>query len=467
MSSDNGDKNAERVEFIYTGQPESQFPTNITHLIVESSVSEIPERAFTRHHKLVDVKLQEGLEVIGDRSFFSCIKLKKVNFPSTLRDIGRDAFCMTALTSIVVPDSLRRVGFGAFLGCASLISVKLSDGIELIEAVTFFKCDSITSQRIPPSVTKFGDNGSGAFGECLSLLSIEIPKEIKCLGALSYGTTGTFFLCESLVNIALPLSIEDVRSRTFDGCTKLREIFPDHNDLVNALKHRFDELTLHELCYYQSYHSSSDLMEKLRQIMTLDPRAAHEIDDFGMTPFHILALSAAPNIDFFQKLLHVCPRNLLDRKDKWGRTTWNYLYLNDTPFSNALLELAVSTRVQHLGLRRWRSAVQDDILLLHNDHSDKAPERMRRRNMLVLSLAKHEQLESTSLLELVLWKIKIDSSYNAQNNNNRRKRLKLDVPKTSVAALDRENCRMNCGSNIVIPNILAFLGMDYTVIGQT
>ena len=55
--------------------------------------------------------------------------------------------------------------------------------------------------------------------------------------------------------------------------------------------------------------------------------------------------------------------------------------------------------------------------------------------------------DATYLLELALWKSKIDQSM--QNINN-------DQMEDDAADLLREQCRINCGADIIIPNVLSY-----------
>ena len=80
------------VKFHYTGQAQDEIPRNMTHLIIDASVREIPEDAFQDCRVLVDVEIREGLLVIGECAFCNCRSLQFVNFPSTLREIENDSF---------------------------------------------------------------------------------------------------------------------------------------------------------------------------------------------------------------------------------------------------------------------------------------------------------------------------------------------------------------------------------------
>ena len=86
----------------------------------------------------------------------------------------------------------------------------------------------------------------------------------------------------------------------FHDTTDLGEVFPDKDmDTISAaLRHRFDDLPIHKICYYQSYHGTETTMQHLkRQINPLKSSpgqlnvSGKEQDCLGMTPFHILACS--------------------------------------------------------------------------------------------------------------------------------------------------------------------------------
>jgi hypothetical protein len=81
--------------------------------------------------------------------------------------------------------------------------------------------------------------------------------------------------------------------------------------------------------------------------------------------------------------------------------------------------------------------------------------------MLCFALATYERLESVSLLELALWRVKIDSCKAAYDTDNERdgessfKRPRLD--KGHLDGVDRQSCRINSGADVVISNVLLFL----------
>ena len=211
-----------------------------------------------------------------------------------------------------MPSTITEIQDGAFGQCRNLIFPNLPEGLGVIRHGMFFQCQSLTSLRVPSTVAEI-EIERMALQECASLLSVKIPKEIERI------EHRTFRGCIALVNIALPSTINDIEGIVFRGCDKLQQLFPDHDDLLNALKHRFDDLPIHGLCYYHSYHTTAEIMENLQQLQLMkeDATTGERGDAFGMTPFHILTLSAKPNLaHLFQELLDAYPTDLLDRKDK-------------------------------------------------------------------------------------------------------------------------------------------------------
>jgi hypothetical protein len=272
--------------------------------------------------------------------------------------------------------------------------------------------------------------------------------------------------CKSLVNLVIPSEqrfqqLYDDGDGIMEGL-KLRHVASSFTDLVSKLQHRFDDLPVHRLCYHQSYYPLMEAMENLRQSMDADPAAGNKVDAFGMTPFHILASSQTPNLSFFQALMKVYKVDTIRAKDKFGSNPIDYLCMNHIPASATVIQSLLPTifaeRVRWLGLVRWKSDMVDAM-----DEALAVEWASRRREirLLCFKLATYERLESVSLLELALWKVKIDSCKAAYETDHERdgesssKRPRLD--KSHLDGVDRQSCRINSGAYVVISNRLPFL----------
>jgi hypothetical protein len=196
------------------------------------------------------------------------------------------------------------------------------------------------------------------------------------------------------------------------------------------------------------------------------------VDCCGMTPFHILALSQTPNLSLFQALLMVYKVDMIHAKDNFGSTPMDYLCLNHTPDSGmviqSLLQTIVAQRLQWLGLDQWKldiSTAMNDALAVE------WTSRQRKIGLLYFKLATYEWLESMSLLELALWKVKMDGCKVAYDTDHERDEGSSPtwsrLEKLQLDGVHRQNCRINSGADVVISNVLLFLHQvcreDYVV----
>ena len=87
--------------------------------------------------------------------------------PVTRIDPG--AFSGSAITSVVIPDSVVSIGSEAFKGCQQLVQVKLGNRLESIDSDAFNYCSALAPMIIPASVTTMG---SYVFDYCYQLTDI-------------------------------------------------------------------------------------------------------------------------------------------------------------------------------------------------------------------------------------------------------------------------------------------------------
>ena len=84
----------------YTGNESS---VKIPDSINGRSVTKIGEYAFEEKQSLTEVILPNKLESIGDFAFFGCIKLKKLDIPQTVKEIGQNAVGYFEKNNIMSP----------------------------------------------------------------------------------------------------------------------------------------------------------------------------------------------------------------------------------------------------------------------------------------------------------------------------------------------------------------------------
>lgn len=116
---------------------------------------------------LTTVTLNEGLEIIGARTFNYCRKLSGLTTPSTLKVLGYEGAAYVLSGDSSSP-TFRYVNtdIGVLQNCTSLSSVTLNEGLEIIGNNAFRGCSSLTSVTIPSTVEAMYMN---VFEGCSSL----------------------------------------------------------------------------------------------------------------------------------------------------------------------------------------------------------------------------------------------------------------------------------------------------------
>ena len=159
--------------FVYNEQSRDQIPEDVEHLIVDSSVEEIPPRAFRRIGSLAKVEIKSGVQTIGQLAFCQCEDLQKVVLSMGLTRIGARAFhsCST-LTEIIIPSTVVEIDCWAFYNCSSLSNtIDLPMGLQRIGRFAFANCHNLVKIAIPSTVTDFGGD---VFYGCDNFQSIDM-----------------------------------------------------------------------------------------------------------------------------------------------------------------------------------------------------------------------------------------------------------------------------------------------------
>jgi len=293
-----------------------------------------------------------------------------------------------------------------------------------------------------------------AFSGCIALRSVEISISEDKNAGLQLIESFAFNICSNLMNIAVPKNC-NMRSRAFRGCQ--HPVFDlDDCTLRTKLNSRFDHLPYHKVCYQQAHHGEK-MSARFTSLANSNDENDKTKDIFGLTPFHILALSARPNADALQKLLEVTSPNGILRLDQSRATPLRYAIENFAPralvFTKSLLHAMIDKRIDGLGLDVWKSYISQEIDSF--DGKD-VPERTQRVHKLFALLRLYERKEVLSLLELALWKNRMGTSKSLERAP---KRIKVSDDVELISSQNgRQRSYLNSGAETVIINILPYLG---------
>lgn len=178
--NDNYPKTSEHVEndVVYTLKESDHTASvsevknvNLAEVIILESVSdykvtEIADTAFGKpvYKKWSTVILPDSIVKIGNRSFNFCPELKFVKLPNNLESIGNEAFRLCAnLEALTIPDKVGSIGEESFFGCISLKNINIPTNLTVLEKGLFKHCISLKGINIHKNVSKISPD---IFDEC-------------------------------------------------------------------------------------------------------------------------------------------------------------------------------------------------------------------------------------------------------------------------------------------------------------
>ncbi|MDO4725643.1 MAG: leucine-rich repeat domain-containing protein [Porphyromonadaceae bacterium] len=190
------------------------------------AVKGIGNTAFANCSELTSVMIPSTVTKIGEGAFVDCSKLANITLPSTINTIGKEAFFgCAAFTVIEIPASVKFIGELSFIGCRSLTAINVDEAnteYKSENGVLFSKngskiyrypvAKSGETYSIPTSVTSIE---KGTFNGCVALNKIEIPQGTTSIGAYSFDG------CTALKSISVPSDVTFIGSRAFADCTSL------------------------------------------------------------------------------------------------------------------------------------------------------------------------------------------------------------------------------------------------------
>lgn len=202
------------------------------------------------------VSIEEGTTQLCDEAFaatFGQPWLGGVVLPQSLRSIGSGAFSGCAgLAEISIPSGVEKIGSSAFSGCTGLKKVLLPEGLAEVESGLFADCSALEELAVPASVQRFYVSALGGMTglkrlviedapDTMALLNTSytdlsaIPMEYAYMGRnlTAYSPYGASYLpinvplwqnSPSLKEAVVGPQVTEIPDMLFSGCTALEKI---------------------------------------------------------------------------------------------------------------------------------------------------------------------------------------------------------------------------------------------------
>ena len=176
--------------------------------------------------KITSVQFPSTLEEIGSNAFKSCASLMtEISFPESLKSIGAGAFYDSAITGdLILPSNLETIGSEAFRFCEGLTgSLVIPDKVKIIPKCAFWMCGFRGTLTLPKGLVEIG---YGAFGMSSFKGELNIPSSVTTIGDYAFegsGFNGTLVLPSELISLG---------EGAFRNCTRLSGVVEFPKNIV-------------------------------------------------------------------------------------------------------------------------------------------------------------------------------------------------------------------------------------------
>ena len=250
--------NKEKTKIIAApGAKPTQFSsggtTYLTSISIPDQITEIGDYAFYGNPTLKTVNFHAGITRIGAGAFHETL-LTRVNIPNPDCEIGNSCFSSSQVSSVTLPQGMKKLGRHVFFYCTNLTSITLPEGMEEIGMMCFGSC-ALTSVNLPSTMVKLDscslqDNpftsinlknvkyvGRQAFSQCTNLTTVTsngMLEEIdgaaftRCPLATAYLPEGmktiimnAYFRCPNLNSFTVPATVTTITGNPCVGATSL------------------------------------------------------------------------------------------------------------------------------------------------------------------------------------------------------------------------------------------------------
>ena len=132
--------------------------------------------------------IDEAIELRGMKKEKSQLVVPETTDGKTpVRRIGSEAFKGSSLRSVTSSASLRNIGRAAFMNCAKLEELSLTEGLMIIEEKAFEGCTSLTSVKLPDSLIDLGEK---CFSGCSRLQHVYLGEKVGHIGEDAFSGCG-------------------------------------------------------------------------------------------------------------------------------------------------------------------------------------------------------------------------------------------------------------------------------------
>lgn len=162
--------------------------------------------------KIKNVKIEEGVEEIGNGAFSNLKSVKNISLPKSVIKIGFDAFENTGIEKITIRGSVKTIYGGTFYRCKKL--KKVNWYAKEIPSYAFSYCSSLKNVKVSSKLESIGTRAFSSTG----IEEFSVPNSVKTVGDMAFAN------CKELKKLVFSKNMETIPSRVVFNCHKLENV---------------------------------------------------------------------------------------------------------------------------------------------------------------------------------------------------------------------------------------------------
>ena len=189
-----------------------------------------------------EINIGNNVKYLPDFAFAYCDKIETITFPQSIKRVGYNAFLDCTSLSKIIYDaySAEKFDIYAFHNCESIRELVFGENVNTIADNAFIDFNFLTEVKLPNSITSIG---SQAFSGCSNLTKVDLPSSLTTINNFAFSGT-------KLANINLPGELQIIGSDAFYGCEFTEITIPEN--VTNIGEYAFGRCNNLTTIYYNA-----------------------------------------------------------------------------------------------------------------------------------------------------------------------------------------------------------------------
>ena len=163
--------------------------------------------------------LPQGITEIGNRAFYKNTGIRQVALYDGITTIGDFAFARSGIESLMIPQTVQKIGYAAFYHAENLNNLMIPETVETIELgalegsgflKNWMETEDGNNYLIVGDGILVGYKGEGG--------NIAIPADVKTIGA------GCFMGNQTITGVIIPENVMKIGEDAFNSCVNLKQV---------------------------------------------------------------------------------------------------------------------------------------------------------------------------------------------------------------------------------------------------